>query len=101
MNPPNTVENVLQVFADINASAECASKTQIFELAKLFRIDPKLFEHAWEQAYLKIFKIFHEKANRKMPPKYEKLATSFFSEILNSKDDDASKLFNFFLQFLA
>ena len=46
------------------------SKVQLFDLVKLFKKSPHQFQEGWEVAYLKIFKIFHEKANRKMPPKF-------------------------------
>lgn len=64
-----TTEAVLAVFAEIN-KVQTASKAQVFELAKLFRGDPEEFSSAFELAYLKIFRIFHERANRKMPPKF-------------------------------
>jgi len=60
---------VLTVFQEIN-KVQAATKTHIFELVKLFKSHPSFFQTAFEIAYLKIFKIFHEKANRKMPPKY-------------------------------
>lgn len=66
---PATAEAVMQVFGEIN-KVQTASKAQVFELARLFRDDPLNFTTAFELAYLKIFKIFHEKANRKMPPKF-------------------------------
>lgn len=62
-------EEVLGVFAEIN-KVQSASKAQVFELVKLFKTDPQEFSGAFELAYLKIFKIFHEKANRKMPIKF-------------------------------
>jgi hypothetical protein len=64
-----TREGVLLVFSEIN-KVQTASKAQVFELVSLFKADPSEFTGAFELAYLKIFKIFHEKANRKMPPKF-------------------------------
>ena len=64
-----TTQQVLSIFQDMN-KVQNASKGQLFELVKLFKENAKHFESAWELAYLKIFKIFHEKANRKMPPKF-------------------------------
>lgn len=66
---PNTTEAVLTVFNDIN-KVQTASKAQVFELVRLFKVDPNAFSSAFELAYLKIFKMFHEKANRKMPAKW-------------------------------
>lgn len=60
---------VFAIFNDIN-KVQTASKAQVFELARVFRLDPSGFQQAFELAYLKIFKIFHERANRKMPPKF-------------------------------
>jgi hypothetical protein len=94
-------ESVFAVFNEIN-KIQTASKAQVFELAKLFKADPLNFQNAFELAYLKIFKIFHEKANRKMPPKFEQLATTLFQELLHRDNEgSATALFNFFLNFLA
>jgi hypothetical protein len=67
--PAKMIETVLTLFQEINKTAN-ASKTQIFELVKLYKSQPAHFQSAFELAYLKIFKIFHEKASRKMPPKF-------------------------------
>jgi hypothetical protein len=79
------IQQVTTIFQDIN-KVQAASKAQLFDLVKLFRQNPHYFRLAWESAYLKIFKIFHERANRKMPPKYEQLATNFFTEVLPNGD---------------
>lgn len=52
-------------------------------------------------AYLKIFKIFHEKANRKMPPKFESLATNLFAELMQSNKSEIGNFYDFFIEFLA
>ena len=75
------IKSVLTVFQEID-KVESTSKTHIFELLKLFKADPHNFQIAFELAYLKIFKLFHEKGNRKMPPKYEQLSNLFFQEII-------------------
>lgn len=75
---PSMIQQVLSIFQELN-SVQSASKAQVFDLVKLFRQHPIHFQEAWELAYLKIFKIFHERANRKMPTKYEQLATTFFT----------------------
>lgn len=77
MNNQNMIKKVLGVFQQID-KVENVPKTHIFDLVKLFNTNPKGFQIAFQLAYLKIFKIFHEKANRKMPLKYEQLANLFF-----------------------
>jgi hypothetical protein len=102
-DPSSMIQQVLTIFQDIN-KIQNASKAQLFDLVKLFRQQPINFQQAWELAYLKIFKIFHERANRKMPPKYEQLATSFFTELLppaNHSDPPAQAFYDFFLDFLS
>ena len=64
-----TIQKVLGVFQEIN-KVQNISKVQLFDLVKFFKQQPTYFQEGWEVAYLKIFKIFHERANRKMPPKY-------------------------------
>jgi hypothetical protein len=63
------IATVLTIFQEINRT-QLPTKTHIFELVRLHRANPPHFQSAFELAYLKIFKIFHERANRKMPPKY-------------------------------
>lgn len=71
-------------------------------MVRLFKNDPNAFSGAFELAYLKIFKIFHEKSNRKMPPKFEQLVASLFTELLSGESEGPSVVFfNYFLNFLA
>jgi hypothetical protein len=44
--------------------------------------------YSLEQGYLKIFQSFHSKANRKIPPKFEHLAESFFETLLTKELQD-------------
>ena len=91
---------MLSLFNDIN-KVQSASKTQVFELMRLFREDSPGFERAWEQAYLKVFKVFHDKGNRRIPPKSEQLATTFFTELLASDANGGVLLYNAFVGLLA
>jgi hypothetical protein len=99
----SVIQQVLTIFQEIN-KFQSASKAHTFELVKLFKLHPLHFQQAWELAYLKIFKIFHERQNRKMPPKYENLATTLFAELLpkdGHPEPACLTFFDFFLDFLS
>jgi hypothetical protein len=51
------------------------------ELVKIHSENHHHFDRAWEQVFLKIFKSFHEKANKKIPSKFENVAELFFKEV--------------------
>ncbi len=75
-----TFRSVLQIFEEIQTSTALA-KSHVMELVKIHSENHHHFDRAWEQVFLKIFKSFHEKANKKIPSKFENVAELFFKEV--------------------
>lgn len=80
-----TFKNVLHVFADVQ-EATALSKSHVMDLIQIHKQNAFFFDKAFEQAFIKIFKCFHEKANKKIPTKFETLADLFFKEILKGEE---------------
>ena len=93
--------NVLNIFGKVQKLIS-PQQTHIFDLVKYFREDLELFEYSFEQAYLKIFKAFHQRGNKKIPSKFETLTEQFFDNILPIQNDqreepNALHLYNMFI----
>ena len=70
-------KSVMHVFSDIQ-EAVSLNKSHVMELITLHKENEFFFDKAFEQAYIRIFKCFHDKANKKIPQKFETLADMFF-----------------------
>lgn len=92
-------KNVMNVFSDVQ-EAVSVNKSHVMELVGLHKENAFFFDKALEQAYIRIFKCFQDKANKKIPQKFETLADLFFKEIIKGETDDAITSFNCFCTIL-
>lgn len=66
----NFATKVMEIFTEVQKTVSI-HKTHIFQLLKYAQEDYELFMYSFEQAYLKIFQSFHQKANnKKIPAKF-------------------------------
>jgi hypothetical protein len=63
------LKSTLEIFISVQESTTF-NKSHVFDLVKLHKQNSSHFDKAFEQAYLKIFKCFHERANKKIPSKF-------------------------------
>jgi hypothetical protein len=64
-----TYKSVLQIFGEVQ-EASALNKSHVMDLVKIHKENAFFFDKALEQTFLKIFKCFHERANKKIPSKF-------------------------------